>query len=179
VSGWTTRTALLCAAALSLPGAAAALPSGLPGTVPPAPARGVLPEAAEPDPASADLTVSGGLRTLLTVTLPRELAATDTSGCRRAASSLTPEGATVITCRWKGIDPVDHRTARLELQAARLRQSDAALAHPEVVLRVESETPDPVEEDNRDAFRVRIQPLLPDPREAPPPEAGPSAEAAR
>jgi len=203
VSRWTTRTVLLCAAALSPPGTAAALPSGLPGTVPPAPARGVLPEAAEPDPASADLTVSGGLRTLrpgqkaalsvnvanggparavrpvLTVTLPRELAATDTSGCRRAASSLTPEGATVITCRWKGIDPVDHRTARLELQAARLRQSDAALAHPEVVLRVESETPDPVEEDNRDAFRVRIQPLLPDPREAPPPEAGPSAEAAR
>jgi hypothetical protein len=119
------------------------------------------------------------VRPVLTVTLPRELTATDTSGCPQAASGITPEGVTTITCRWKAIAPVEYRTVRLELQAARLRKSDAALARPEVVLRVESETPDPVEEDNLDAFRVRIRPLLPDPPEAPAAEAGPSEEAAR
>lgn len=203
MSGWTTRTALLSVAALALPGTATALPRALPGTVPPVPARGLSPAAVSPDPDSADLTVVGGLwslrpgrkgtafvnvanggpasavRPVLTVTLPRELTATDTSGCRQAASSLAPDGVTTITCRWRRIGPAGHRLVPLELRAARLRRSDAGLARPKVDLQVESKTPERVKEDNFGDFRVRIQPLLPDPPERPPTKADLSGEAGR
>ncbi|WP_157963781.1 hypothetical protein [Actinocorallia populi] len=210
MSGWTIWTALWSAAALALPGTAAALPAALPETVPPVPARDAFATAdpawldpARLDPSSADLTVAGDLwslrpgrtgtafvnvanggpaeavRPVLTVTLPKELTATDTSGCRRAASSLSPEGVTTITCRWKRIGSAGHRLVPLELKAARLRESDAASARPRIALQVDSQTPELTEEDNRAAFRVRIRPLLPDPPQRPPTKADLSGEAAR
>ncbi|GAA2722475.1 hypothetical protein [Actinocorallia aurantiaca] len=203
MSGWTTWPAFAAAAALALPGTALALPGRTPPvTVPPAPARHEFASFEPPDPASADLTVVGGLwslrpggaetayisvanggpaearRPVLTVTLPKELTAADTSGCRQAASSLSPEGVTTITCRWKRIRPAGHRLVPLKLQAARLRRSDAGLARPKVLLQVASATPELAEEDNRDSFRVRIQPLLPDPPERPPTKADLEGEAA-
>ncbi|GAA0947973.1 hypothetical protein GCM10009550_23940 [Actinocorallia libanotica] len=195
-------TALGTAAALALPGSAAALPAIPPRTVPPAPARDAFaPLARETlDPSFADLTVAGdlwslrpgrtgtafvnvgnggpaeALRPVLTITLPRELTAVDTSGCRQAASSLSPEGVTTITCRWRRIAPADHRLVPLKLKAAKLRRSDAGLARPKILLQVESQTPELLEEDNSAAFRVRIQPLLPDPEKAPPAKDDPAAE---
>ncbi|MEO3782159.1 hypothetical protein ABGB12_02430 [Actinocorallia sp. B10E7] len=191
MSGWILRPALWSAAALALPGTATALPE----TVPPAPARNAFEHVEPPDPASADLTVVGGLWSLrpgktgtayisvanggpaearnpvLTVALPKQLSASDTSGCRQAASSLTPQGTTTITCRWRRIKPVDHRLVPLKLKAARLRKSDAPLSRPKVTLQVTSETPELLEKDNQDSFTVRIRPLLPDPPKPPPSKA--------